>query len=260
MTTAGEIVVLAYREANFKGTVDALSTEEQSEGLTLLKSIVDSFFGLVVGTRAAAWHVPSLSLFPGSAPTGYPVRQSEMLRSGNPNDAYPPPNVRLLMRNETTETLYLPFPAEDGAMIEYVDAGHVADVVLNGNGSLFGLSGSVEEVAITPLFPAGRNTPRRWVYRGDYASWLEISDLSASSLLPFPGMFDDYFVTALAIRLSPRFGAEPRKVTIFRAQQMEVFIRAQYAQTREQITGNGGMSSLQAYGPVGVSDGGETFV
>jgi hypothetical protein len=246
MATATEIITAAYREANFKNSLGAPTTEEFSEGLTLLQSLIDSLFGLVVGTKPMQWYIPRPQKV-GSKAANYPALPGDAGLQAPHDVTYPPANVRLMMKNTEDVTVYLQYQPQDGALLEYVDVGHTGDVTLDGNGALFGLTGSNEDVVIAALFPVGRNTPRRWVYRGDYGSWLEVSTLDLSSDIPFPTMFDDYFVSALAMRLSPRFGAEPRQITVMRYRQMDQFIRLQYLQTKEEVYGTAGVPTEQSY-------------
>jgi hypothetical protein len=246
MTAASDIITLAYREANFKNALGTPTTEEFAEGLTLLQSLVDSLFGLIVGTKMKPWHIPTPQRT-SSVAANYPALPGDRGVVSALDVAHPPSNTRLVVRAIEETTVYFQYHPEDGATMEYVDAGQQENITLDGNGALFGLSGSNEQVEITALFPTGRNAPRRWIYRADYGAWLEITALDLASDVPFPAMFDDYFVTALAIRLSPRFGAEPRQVTVMRYREMSGFIRLQYLQTREQIVGNAGVPSEQSY-------------
>lgn len=246
MTTASGIITLAYREANFKNAIGTLTTEEQVEGLTLLQAIVDSLFGMVVGTKLTPWYIPAPQKTADVA-ANYPAYPGDVGQVPANARTLPPSNVRLMMKNTDPVTVFLQYQPDDGAVVEYVDVGHEADVTLDANGALFGLTGSSESIDLPTTFPSGRNTPRRWVYRGDFGSWLEMTSLTLASEIPFPTAFDDFFVTALAIRLSPRFGAEPRQVTVMRFQQMEQFIRTQYLQSKEQIVGNAGVPTTQNY-------------
>ena len=249
MTTARDLITLAFREANFNNSVGALSAEELSEGLILLQSTVDSLFGLVVGTKLTPWYIP----FPqrvSSVAANAPAYPGEKSLSQHGDETLPPANTRLMFRNtDAPATVFLQYQPDDGAVLEYVDVGHTENVILNANGALFGLEGSVDEIIIEAVFPAGRNPPRRWAYRGDYGSWLALTDIGLDTVFPFPRAFDDYFVMFLAIRLSPRFGSEPRQVTVLRFQQMEGFIRNSYLQSKEQMSRiPGGSLTSQAYG------------
>lgn len=246
MTTASSLITLAYREANYKNAVGTLTTEEQTEGLTLLQALVDSLFGMVVGTKLTPWFIPRPQKTASTA-ANYPAYPGDAGLESPHGLSLPPSNVRLMMKNEAATTVYFQYQPEDGAVVEYIDVGHIGDITLDANGALIGLTGSVETVDIVAQFPSGRNTPRRWIYRGDFGSWLEMTSLSLTSEMPFPIAFDDYFVTALAIRLSPRFGSDPRQVTVLRFQEMQQFIRLQYLQTKEQIVGDAGVPTTQVY-------------
>jgi hypothetical protein len=244
MATALEIITNGYREANFKSTTGVLTAEEQTEGLALLQSIVDAVAGMIVGIRRTPWYVPTPQRT-ASIAANYPAMAGDV---GRPlNNLYPPSNVRLFMRNPDNVVVNLQYQPEDGAVVEYVDVGHEGIVTLDANGALFGLTGSEDTVEIAPLFPAGRNTPRRWLFRGDYGSWLEITTLTLTSEMPFPRQFDDYFSTTMAIRLSPRFGSEPRTVTLVRNQEMQQFIRAQWVQSAEVVHRDLGVPTMQTY-------------
>lgn len=254
MALASEVITLAYREANFKNSIGTPTTEEFTEGLVLLQSIVDSLFGSVVGTKLKSWYIPRPQKTALEA-ANYPAAPGDAYSAGNSALRTPPSNVRLMMKNVTEdERVFFQYQPDDGAVVEYVDVGHEMDVVLDANGALFGLSGSVEEVIIPPLFPAGRNPPRKWLYRADYGAWLEITNLALTTPMPFPDAFLDYFVTALAIRLSPRFGAEPRQVTLLRFRQMATFVKQQYQQLSEVVVGNAGIPTLQAFDHSGLGD------
>ena len=247
MATASEIITLAYREANFKNSIGAPTTEEFTEGLTLLQSIVDSLFGLVVGTKLKPWYIPRPQRT-SSIAANFPASPGDAFSNGRYDVNNPPSNSRLMMKNVDSDvTVFFQYQPEDGAVMEYIDVGHEMDVTFDANGALFDIAGSNEVVLIPATYPTGRNTPRRWVYRGDYGSWLEITNLKLTSTLPFPEAFMDYFVTALAIRLSPRFGSEPRQVTLLRFQQMDTFIKHQYRQSAEALVGNAGLPTEHTY-------------
>ena len=115
-------------------------------------------------------------------------------------------------------------------------------------GSTVDAPGSDTTVVITPDWPTNRLPTRRWVYRADRASWVEIDDLTLAGELPFPVWFNDFFITELAKRLAPRFGNDPRSVTMMRNRDMTVFVRGQYEQMGIEIVGEpGGQSSYQTH-------------
>lgn len=247
MTTASEVISLAYREANFKASEGALTTTEQTEGLTLLQSIVSGFHGRLLGVRLIAWPLPTpqktaakSANYPAASGTAEPA-----LAHANP--AYPPQNARLLYRDTADWTAYLQYEPDDGALVEYVDSGHSGTLTLDANGALFGASGTTATLDITPADGGGRNTPRRWVYRGDLGAWLEMTTLALTSDLPFPIEFDDFFITALAIRLTPRFGQEPRQITVVRYQEMTNLIKLMWQQSAPGLAKDIGVPTKQTY-------------
>lgn len=252
MATAREIIRLGYREANFKTSLGDPTDEEFAEGLTLLQGVVDSVMGTVVGTRLHPWYVP----YPqrtGSRAANYPARPADQ-GPRTQDQPYPPVNVRLLVASAEDRTIYLQAHPEDGAVVEYVDVGHGGDITLDANGALFGLTGSNETVEILGTYPAGRNPPRRWIYRMDYGAWLEVTTLGLDSELPFPRAYDDFFVTFMAVRLAPRFGQEPRQATVARYREMEAFIKAQWVQTSPQVSQHLGIPTEQSWNPYDTTD------
>ena len=247
MTTVTRIIDLAYREANYKNILGTPTTEEYAEGLTLLQSLVDSLPGLVVGIRMTPWYIPRPQKT-ADISANYPATNGDVGFDYSRSKLHPPANTRLMFGAITSDTsVYFQYQPQDGAIMEYVDVGHEHTVTLEANGAIFGITGTEDFVEILPQAPAGRNAPRRWIYRGDYGSWQEISSLALASEMPYPSAIDDYFVTALAIRLSPRFGGEPRQSTVMRYAQMETYVRLLYMQTAEQVIGTAGTPTYQTY-------------
>jgi hypothetical protein len=245
MTLNSTIIADAYRESNFTAQGGVLTADEQSEGLTLLQGLVDSFFGTVVGTRPKPWFIPrpnntapEAEAFPAdSRPAEYAHRK----------DAYPPANSRVILRTTAAQTIYFQMMPQDGAMMQIVDAGFTADVTLDANGVFLGASGTATSDVLTTAVAGGSRVPTRtYVFRGDIASWVQIEDLIYAQELPFPPEFKDFFVTYLAMRLAPRYGNEPSQVTMLRAKDMLVFCRNWYHQSSESM-GTGSPSSEQSF-------------
>lgn len=247
MTLTSEIISLAYREANYKAVGDSTPTaNESTEALALLQALSDSFFGMIVGTKLKSWYLPWPQKT-ASVAANFPADPGYILPD---NPLYPPANVRIMAKNTTAKTVFFQFQPEDGALMEYVDVGHTATLTLDANGALFGLTGGDTTVTFTSDFPTNRNAPKRWIYRADAGSWVEIGTLATDEEMPYPTWFNDYWITALAIRLSPRFGNEPRMVTMKREQDMKVFLRGMYEQMAPAIIGSPvGRHSLQVYNP-----------
>lgn len=245
MTLASDIITAAFRESNYVAVGVTPDGDEVTEALVLLQSLMGSMFALVVGTKLKQWFVPTPQKTHARA-ANFPADPGDAGVLSPNNVETPPANVRLTMKNTAAQTIYFQYQPQDGALMEYVDAGHTADVTLDANGQLFGLTGGDTTVVLTSDFPTNRNATRRWVYRADIASWVEITTLALADAMPFPVWFDDYFVTELAMRLSPRSGGEPRNITLQRNRDMRVFIRGEYEQMGIVITGSpGGDTSEQ---------------
>ena len=245
MTLNSTIIADAYRESNFTAQGGVLTADEQTEGLSLLQGLVDSFFGTVVGTRPKPWFIPRpFNTSPTAA--AYPATSVDTDR-GYRQDSYPPANSRVILRNTAAQTIYFQTMPQDGAMMQIVDAGFTADVTLDANGMFFGVSGTDTTETLTTSVAGGSRVPTKtYVFRGDIASWVPIDDLTYDGQLPFPAEFKDFFVTYLAMRLAPRFGNEPAQITMLRAKEMLSFCRAWYHQSIESV-GTGSPSSEQTY-------------
>lgn len=246
MTLNSTIITAAYRESNFTGQAADLTVTEQTEALQLLQSLVDSFFGLVIGTKAKPWWIPHQ--FNTSPEAGnYPAAPGDThLRNAN-DIKYPPSNSRVFLRNSTVQTVYMQMKPEDGAMMQFVDAGFTADVSINGNGMFIGDTGVAYTDTIVPAFGGGSRSPKRtYVFRGDLASWVQTNNLEYVGECPFPEDFDDFWITALAMRLAPRFGNMPNEITLMRYKDMLVYIRGIYRQSAETI-GTGPQLASQTY-------------
>jgi hypothetical protein len=245
MTLVSDIITRGYREGNTKAISFTPSADEQAEGLNHLQSIVDSMFAMVAGIKPQLWFIPT------PQKTATRAARYPALLDMNPSSAYdvtlPPPNSRLMMKVTTATTVYFQYEPEDGALMEYVDVGHTATVTLDANGALFSTSGFDGQVVIPAKYPDSRNAPRRWVYRADYGSWVEITALALTDDMPFPTAFDDYWVTSLAIRIAPTFGDDPRAGTVQRHKDMATFLRLQYLQSAPVLVGEIGENSLQSY-------------
>ena len=247
MTVQTDIIVPAYRESNYKAIGATPTDAELAEALVLLQALTHTFFGLGVGTKLKQWWVPWPQLN-ATLRANYPQAPGD---SGvlPPNDVKnPPANTRLMVKVTDATEIFFQYQPDDGALMEFVDVGSTAAITLNANGQLFGLTGSDDTLVITPDWPANRLPTRRWVYRADRASWVEIEDLSLTGELPFPVWFNDYFITELALRLAPRFGNDPRASTLARNSEMNTFVRGQYQQMGIEIVGEpGGYPSFQTH-------------
>lgn len=198
MTAASEIITQAFREANVIPIGRSPSEAEQAEALPRLNNFISWLFGTKLGEFKMDWPVPPNRQAPVAAQ--YPLWPED---TKLPDDVwpYPPNNARLLVSISSATTVYLPYRPNPGAQFAVVDVGASAELTINANGR------RIEGLAALTLTPADVS-PRRWFYREDLGSWQRLTNLALTDESPLPAEFDDLLVTALAIRLAPRFGQE----------------------------------------------------
>jgi len=247
MTTVSSIIQSAFREGNTIGLSETPETAEQTEALRHLQSLVDSVFGDVIGQKYMPWHIPD-PFNTSPQRKRYPNRGEGNLNSRSKQDLeYPPIQSRVILRNTAPQTVYFQFAPQDGATMEIVDAGFTADVTLDANGMFFGVDSRDTTVTIAERVAQNdRNTVRHYMFREDTASWNQTNALVLTDQMPFPTLFDDYWITALALRLTPSFGMKQTEVTLMRMKEMESLMRGWYRQTREVIVGDVGLTD-QSY-------------
>lgn len=251
MTLNSALIQAGFRESNFVGQSTILADDEQTEGMQLLQSLTLTMPGLILGHKWRNWFIP----YPNrTAEKGgdFPARSDrEFTDLRYPN--YPQTNARVVLRNAAAETLYMPQMPSDGALMQFVDAGFQGDVTLDANGNFFGTSGVATTVTLTTGVAGGNRLPTRtYIYRGDIASWIRLDSLIYNAESAWPAEFDDFWITAMAIRLSPRFGNEPRSATIARYQEMVVFLRGWYRlENQEVLTSADTHNSDQSWGGYG---------
>lgn len=242
MTLTSEIVKEAYRENNIIPVGREPTDAEVAEALPRLNNIVRSLFGRTVGIYLKDWPVPPSTTAPVNA--RYPMwPATEKL----PDDVYPypPGNARLLCRQTQAKTVYLQQNPQDGAVVEIVPNGadfEAAPLTIDANGRL--IAG-----ALTLVQDAALTEQRRFMYRADLSSWTEIAELTADDPLPFPSEFDDYFICALNIRLSPRYSAAPAALTAAVMKAKEKDMKTRYWQSVDAPTViSGELRTQQSYG------------
>lgn len=220
-TAVSEIINQAFRDGNFVAVGEDPTAAEVAEAMPRLNNLIASLFGIELGEVVREWPVPTVWY-----PTA-PLRSQLMLmgESAAESWAYPPANVRLVVRITAPSTVYFPLDPQDGARIAYADVGSSAALTLNGNGRL--IDGE-EEITGSP--PAEGN--RTWLYRADLGNWIQLKNpLAADDEVPLPPEFDDLLVTGLAIRLGPRFGVKIDDTIIARFVDMSSRLKKRYKQT-----------------------------
>jgi hypothetical protein len=210
MATASEIIVSAYRESNLVGVDRALTTAQETEGLSLLNNLIPATIGNEIGEEFCDLNV-----------------------GGEYDDVYIwewlPENIRLVLNNASERTFKLHPRPYDGQRLAVTDPGSAlstANVTLDGNGR------QIEDAATLVLNTDGLDA--QWLYRADLGNWVRITDLVAADTMPTPREFDDYWSILLAMRLNPRHGREMVQSSASWLDSMANRLEARYRRPRDQ--------------------------
>lgn len=232
MTLASIIIQRAYRESNIIPVGTQPSTSQQIEALAVLNSGIRSLPGSVFSENLTDWGIPFSQRVGNVAANSplYPGSARPIVPQSNP---YPPKNTRMVW-DGSTQTVYMPENPPDGARMALVQSA--------GNGQqtpgLLTLSGNGRTVEGSANYLSSTATHRNWLYRADLGDWVRIyQDLLASDNLPFPDVFDDFFITGLAIRMSPMYGKTIQAATTGTYTRMASMIRARYFQPTSEPRG-----------------------
>lgn len=215
MTTTAEILEEAFRESSLTTELNSPTPTQMRQAKDRLQAIVNSAYGFEVGEPLTDWPVGLEGMqFP--AEQGWTQVQWERPRI----------NVRLIAASSSAQTVYLPEQPYDGSRVGLIDPSSrlaLAPLTINGNGRTIGGAAS---------FVANTNALSRiWFYRADLGNWLAISPISYEDEFPFPGEFDDYFITTLAMRLNPRYGRSMTQETIEVLKRSLTLLQARYRQS-----------------------------
>ena len=191
MSLVSDIITAAFRETNLIPVGTVPTTNQITEALGLLNTIVLSSVGNEIGDELRDLNIGGI------------YDESDYTLS------YVPFNARLVLSLTAARTLYLnpePYPGQRLAVSDA--AGNLAtyNLVIDGNGR------KIEGTATITLNT--NSDSRQWIYRADISTWTKITSLISSDPMPFPVDFDDYFTTALAIRLNPRFSQQMTQETV----------------------------------------------
>lgn len=210
MTTALSIITDAYRESNIIPMGVSPNTNQQTEALARLNSLVLSTIGNEVGDALDDLNI------------GGNYDQSSL------TDEFIPDNARLVLNLSAADTLKLhPSPIE-GQRVSVVDA---KDNLATYNLTIDGNGRQIEGASSVVLNVNGET--RQWMYRADLGEWVKISALLIGDALPFPQEFDDYFITMLAMRLNPRYGQALSNETMLAMRRARSQLRARYHAWRQ---------------------------
>jgi hypothetical protein len=209
MAIASDIIQRAYRESNLIPIGQTPTANQTAEALPLLNGLITS----VVGNEAGQG-LEDITI-------GGDFDQSHLITE------YIPDNVRLIFYSEEGSLLLGldPYPKEGQrfAMVDTSGAMSTNTVTIDGNGRK--IEGGPDVTLSTD------NMYRQWMYRADSGDWVRISELVADDAFPFPVEFEDFFVTALAMRINPRFSQQVTAETMNAMQRLRSQLRARYSQT-----------------------------
>lgn len=211
MATVLDIVRGGYRESNLVAISETPSGSQGEEGLVHFNRILASVFGAEVGENLL-----SVNLGPESAVT---ILGAEKLI---------PSNSRLFCNLGAPETIYLPKNPEDGARFSIIDVAQnfaTRPLTIDGNGRrIEGLTSKTFNV---------NGDKYSYLYRADEANWMLVSPLDLPDLFPLAPEFEDFFVTALAIRLNPKYIQSTASETVEAYRKVGRALRARYRQKTE---------------------------
>lgn len=215
MTLVSDIIRRAYRENNVIAIGVTPTTEEATEGLEKLVSLVKAIYGNEIGENLNPF---PLGNFGRSTQSRIPFSEN-MLN-------YPPINATLIVTNELAKTVYMPVNPSDGSRISIIDPmSRLASVpvTLDGNGR------AIEGNATLLLDTNGMN--RTWFYRADLGNWVRVIGFTEADAFPFPEEFDDYFIITLAMRINPAFAISMDEQSVARLRQQKQQLVARYVQS-----------------------------
>lgn len=217
MTTLRKTISDAFREAGITAVGETPDADQHAEGLDRLNALIKSLFGNELGDPLTSVNYGTAGLT-----NAFGISEDE---SSEIASVFLSANTRLILNISSAQTIFLPPNPRDGARIGLIDnAGNLStyNVTLDGNGRR--INGALTAVLNTNL------ANKEYFYRADLGQWISVLDLVADDQLPFPADFDDFFVTLLAMRLNPRYGAETSQEMGSVLTEMRKKFRARYKQ------------------------------
>lgn len=252
MSTAQDIVTDALREGNLLAVGGTPTTAELTEGLARLNALIKSLFGIELGEQFADWNVPDpLRTAPEAANFPQLPYPENLLASQQPLSLatdlpasvwpFPPANSRLVVGITQDATVFFPEAPNEGAQMSFV-----ANPAMNSTLTIDANGRKIEDNATLELTSA--DSPRRWFYRADIATWAKLTDLALTDPSPLPDDLDDLLICALNIRLSARYGQSPRDGTVETYKYMLKLAKTRFKQAGTTIFGLQNIPpSLQSY-------------
>ena len=216
MTLVSEIISDAFRLSNITRVGGSPTSDQETEALRYLNRIVKSVFGNEAGENFLPFPIGDRGI---ARPTEYPGWTNTP--SG---DWFVPKNTRVMLNLNEATSLYLHPEPDDGTRFAVVDVtGNLStyNVTVEPNGRR--IEGALSVTLDTDNYAA------EWFYRADTGNWVKYAELETTDTFPFPVEFDDFFVTLLAIRLNPAYGAglDPQSQMIFNRAKSQFAARYQ---------------------------------
>lgn len=236
MTTAGDLVVSAFREGNLIPAGSDPTTAEKAEGLSIVNRLILSAFGFYIGSRLRDWEVPR------GQRTSSVSRTYPLLPGANASliPTYPllPPNNARLVWGGTETSVYMPQHPLDGSCFGLVP-GSGAQPHTPGTLTLDGNGRTIDGQPTVPFANlASVPVPLTYFYRADLGDWKVAEAMEWDDPSLFPEGLDDMWVCSASIRLSPRYGKDVASATGVRVKEMMTILRTMYAQSA--VTQSGG--------------------
>jgi hypothetical protein len=263
MTSAASIVSDAYREGNITAIGAAPTANQLTEGLNALNRIVESVYGFDLGEGLQDWQSPQpqrTALVAANYPQApYPIGQDATILPfplATEQDLwvtpFPPKNSRIIWGGSTM-TVWLPEQPDNGSRMGLVqgsgkgDAGVDGNILtIDGNGRYVGAPGQSQQNYVfsyeTPLPPVF------WIYLSHTGGWSPLAPLGSGDNMIFPAKFDDFWITALSMRLAPKYNKIISEATKATFAEMYVKIKTEYRQNDVTVYGAFDFPrSLQSY-------------
>ena len=257
MTIASVLIQQAYRENNLIPAGGTPTTPEQTEALALLNNFIFGVFGHEMGEELTDWQVPAPQRTSPVA-ANYPQLPYPTDIGGNifplpfgPTTSqaifpFPPVNSRIVFGGVSGKA-YFPEQPNDGARMAMIQGSGAGDMGVPGSTLTLDGNGRTIEGANTQAY-TDPITARQWLYRADLGDWTAVIPLLIGGNCPFPPELDDLWVTALFIRLAPRYGkAVPTETSAIFTKMLKT-LKARYRQAGVTVYGSQDFPrSLQSY-------------
>ncbi len=219
MTITSQIVVDAFRQSNLLALGVDPTPLQQAEALRYLGRIVKSVFGYEAGE-------PLYPVAVGYKNVERPIEWSDYY-DFNGTDTWFPKNGRAMLNLEESKDIYLTPVPDDGTRFAVLDVSKNLSqfpVTVYGNGA------NIEGQPSIGLGTDGLD--QEWFYRADLGNWVKTVPITEDDVFPFPEEFDDFFITTLAMRLNPSYGAALDPQSAAALQRAKSQFSARYNQDR----------------------------